>query len=78
MRGTVKDVRFIKQDGASVDAAIVRKHFFESAVKSGASPLRATRIWNDALFGDPHARELIEEICGIEIVEEDAGFGFLK
>ena len=31
--------------------------------------LRLTRIWNDMLFGDPHARRLIEKMCEIEIVD---------
>jgi hypothetical protein len=52
--------------------------FFDSALKSGAGPVRANRIWNDMLFGDPHARQLIEKICEIEIVDADAGFGFLQ
>jgi hypothetical protein len=30
------------------------------------------------LFGDPNARRLIEKMCEIEIVDADAGFGFLE
>jgi hypothetical protein len=70
--------RFIRKDGQIVDTSIVRKHFFDSALQSGASPVRATRIWNNMLFGDRYARDLIEEICDIEIVDEEAGFGFLE
>ena len=33
---------------------------------------------NDMLFGDLYARRLIEKMCGIEIVDADAGFGFLE
>jgi len=72
------EVRFIRKDGQSVQAAIVRKRFFESALYRGASTVRATRIWNDMLFGDPNARRLIEKMCEIEIVDADAGFGFLE
>jgi hypothetical protein len=72
------EARFIWKDGQSVEAAIVRKRFFESALDRGASPVRATRIWNDMLFGDPNARRLIEKMCEIEIVDADAGFGFLE
>jgi hypothetical protein len=31
-------------------------------------------MWHD---GDAEARELIEQLCGIEIVDGDTGFGFL-
>jgi len=72
------DVRFIRKDGQRIDTATVHKCFFDSALKSGAGPVRANRIWNDMLFGDPHARQLIEKICEIEIVDADAGFGFLE
>ena len=30
------------------------------------------------LFGDRYARQLIEKMCEIEIVDADAGFGFLE
>jgi hypothetical protein len=52
--------------------------FSESAVHSGASPVRASRIWNDMLFGDPHARRLIEKKCEIALVDAEAGYGFLE
>jgi len=67
-----------RKDGQIVDTSIVRKRFLESALQSGAGPVRATRIWNDMLFGDSYARQLIEKVCEIEIVEADAGFGFLE
>ena len=72
----MRGVRFIRKDGQSVDTAIVRKRFFESVLDAGAGPIRATRIWNDMLFGDTYARQLIEKLCEIEIVDADAGFGF--
>jgi len=77
-RLTRGEVRFVRKDGQSVETAIIRKRFFESAFDQGASPVRATRIWNDMLFGDPQARRLIEKMCEIEIVDADAGFGFLE
>jgi hypothetical protein len=30
------------------------------------------------MLGDPYARDMIEELCGIEIVDSDTGFGFLQ
>jgi hypothetical protein len=77
-RLTMGEVRFVRKDGQSVETAIIRKRFFESALDQGASPVRATRIWNDMLSGDPQARRLIEKMCEIEIVDADAGFGFLE
>jgi hypothetical protein len=71
------DIRFIRKDGQSVDTAIVRKCFFESALDAGVGPERASRIWNHAMFGDAYARQVIEELCDIEIVDSDTGFGFL-
>jgi hypothetical protein len=71
-------IRFVRKDGQSVDMAIIRKRFFESALDSGSSPERASRIWNHAVFGDTFARRVIEELCEIEIVAADAGFGFLE
>ena len=72
------DVRFIRKDGQRIDTATVHKCFFDSALKAGAGPVRANRIWNDMLFGDRYARQLIEKMCEIEIVDADAGFGFLE
>jgi hypothetical protein len=71
------DIRFIRKDGQSVATAIVRKRFFESAVADGVGPERASRIWQHAMFGDPYARQIVEELCEIEIVDSDTGFGFL-
>ena len=50
----LSDIRFIRKDGQTVDTAIVRKCFFESALDSGSSPERATQIWNHAMFGDAY------------------------
>jgi len=49
-------IRFIRKDGQSVDTAIIRKRFFESALDCGSSLEGASRIWNHAMFGDPYAR----------------------
>jgi len=72
------DTRFIRRDGQSIAIAIVRKRFFELAADTEFSPFIANKIWHDALLGDADARELIENLCDIEIVEADTGFGFLE
>jgi len=72
------DTRFINKNGTSVDIATVRKRFFESASAANVNPYRANHIWDAAVFGDPYAREVVEELCGIEIVDADTGFGFLE
>ena len=71
------DIRFIQKDGQSVDIVSVRKRFFESAADSEMDPKRASYLWDAAMFGDTHARKLIEELCEIQLVRSDAGFGFL-
>ena len=70
------DVRFIQKDGQSVDLATVRRRFFDAAIAANVNPYRVCRIWNNAMFGDPQARRLVEKQCEIEIVPADAGFGF--
>jgi len=55
-----------------VDFATIRKRF------ANVNSQRARHIWNAAMLGDSYAREVIEELCGIEIVDGDAGFGFLQ
>jgi hypothetical protein len=70
-------IRFIRKDGHSVDMAIIRRRFFES-ITAKVNPQRATHIWNAGMLGDPYARDMIEELCGIEIVDSDTGFGFLQ
>ena len=72
------DIRFIRSDGQSIAIAIVPKRFFELAADAEFSPFIANKIWHDALVGDADARELIEELCGIEIVDADTGFGFFE
>jgi hypothetical protein len=57
--------------------AIVRKRLFESAADAKINPLYASRMWHDAMHGDAEARELIEQLCGVEIVDGDTPFGFL-
>jgi len=71
-------IRYIQKDGQSVDVAIVRQRFFETALDSGVGPDKACGIWNDAVFGDRYARQIIEKLCDIEIVAADAGFGFAQ
>ena len=68
--------RFITKNGTSVDRATVQKRFFESTADAEINPPRAIKIWRDAMQGDADARELIEQICGIQIVDADTGFGF--
>ena len=70
--------RYIQKDGQSLDIGIVRRRFFETALGAGVGPDKACGIWNDAVFGDRYARQLIEKLCEIEIVAADAGFGFLE
>jgi hypothetical protein len=71
------DIRFIRKDGQSVAIAIVRQRFFEAAADAEINPLYASRMLYDALHGDAYARELVERLCDIEIVDSDTGFGFL-
>jgi hypothetical protein len=71
------NIRFFRKDGQSVAIGIARKRFFDTAVDAGVKPNHARAAWYDALQGDTFARELIEELCGIEIVDSDTGFGFL-
>ena len=44
--------------------------------KNPVSSGYASAVWHDAMRGDPLARELIEDLCEIEIVSNNAGFGF--
>ena len=71
------DIRFINKNGTSVDIAVVRKRFFDSAIRSAVHPDRASAIWEGAMRGKPRALYVIEDVCDIEIVSSTAGFGFL-
>jgi hypothetical protein len=71
-------VRYIQKDRQSVGMEIVRRRFFEAALGAGVGPDKACGIWNDAVFGDRYARQLIEKLCEVKIVAADAGFGFLE
>ena len=73
----MRQVRFVQKDGRTVDVEIVRQRFFGAAIAGNVHPDRASRIWNNAIFGRPLSR-LVEEKCEIEIVAADAGFGFLE
>lgn len=74
----MSDIRFIDKDGTSLDIATVRKRFFESAADAEVDPRRASYLWDAAMFGDRYARNMIEELCKIQFVRSDAGFGFLE
>jgi hypothetical protein len=74
----MRQVRFVQKDGRTVDVEIVRQRFFGAAIAGNVHPDRASRIWNNAIFGRPLSRRLVEEKCEIEIVAADAGFGFLE
>jgi len=74
----MRDIRFIRKDGQSVDIATLRKRFFELAADAEVDPDRARYLWDAAMFGDTPARKLIEELCEIQLVRSDAGFGFLQ
>jgi hypothetical protein len=71
-------IRFIQKDGQSVDPDTIRQHFFECAVRSGVHLDRATVIWQAAIRGDTRAWDIVEQVCNVEIVGSDAGFGFLE
>jgi hypothetical protein len=72
------DIRFINKNGTSVDITTVRKRFFESIDNAGVTPVSVNAVWHDAMRGDRYAREIVEELCGIEIVDSNTGFGFLQ
>jgi hypothetical protein len=72
------DIRFIEKHGQSVGLATMRKRFFESAADAEVDPKRASFLWDAAMFGNTHARKLIEDLCEIQLVRSDAGFGFLQ
>src|SRR5438045_8355839 len=45
------DIRFINKNRTSVDIAVVRKRFFDSAIRPGVHPDRASAIWEGAMRG---------------------------
>ena len=59
-----------------MDGAIVCQRFFEVAITSGLKADHASAVWHDAMHGDALARELVEDMCEIEILSSNAGFGF--
>ena len=61
-------VPFAEKGSQSVDGAIICQRFFAVATAAGIKPDHASAVWHDAMHGDPLARELIEEMCDIEIV----------
>jgi hypothetical protein len=72
------NIRFIQKDGRSADPDTIRERFFQSAVRSGVHPDRACAIWQAAMRGDTRAWDVIEDVCGIEVVGSNTGFGFLE
>ena len=72
------DIRFINKNRTSVDIATVRKRFHKAAVDAKLDPMYASAIWYDALEGDPVAREQIEQLCDIKIVDSDTGSGSVQ
>jgi len=72
------DIRFINKNGTSVDITIVRTRFFESVDNAGVTPDSVNAVWHDAIRGDRYAREIVEKLCGVEIIRADAGFGVLE
>ena len=74
----MSDIRFVGKGGRSVDGATVCQRFFEAAKTSGIKPDHASAVWHDAMHGDNLARDLIEDMCDIEIVSGNAGFGSLE
>jgi hypothetical protein len=55
-------VWYIRKDGKSVDIAIVRRRFFETALVAGVDPDKACGIWNDAVFGNRRAPDYREPV----------------
>jgi len=41
----MSNIRFIRKDGQSVEPDNIRERFFQSAVRSGVHPDRASAIW---------------------------------
>ena len=74
----MSDFRFIQKDGQNVGPDVIRERFFESAARSGVNAVRASALWQAAMRGEPRALEVIEDVCHIEIVSSNAGFGFLE
>jgi hypothetical protein len=70
------NIRFIRKDGQSLDPDNIRERFFQSAVRSGVHPDRANAIWQAALRGDTRAWDVIQDVCNVEIVGSETGFGF--
>ena len=72
------DIRFINKNGISVDITTVRQRFHKSAVNAKVDPMHASAIWYDAMEGDQGARERIEQLCNIKIVDSDTDSGSLQ
>ena len=56
------------EDGIEIDAAVMR-HRYQKAAEDGGYDFEFTeRLWEDAMAGDAYARELVEELCGVKII----------
>ena len=64
-----------KRDGAQIAAETVRAWFIESAADAEVG-FDVEQIWRQALNGDEALSELVEDVCGVEIVKDDTGFRF--
>ena len=73
----MRDIRFVRTDGQSVDPDDIRQRFLESAARSGVTEARANAVWEAAMRGESRALDVLEDVCGIEVVSSNTGFGFL-
>ena len=74
----MRDIRLIRKDGQSADPDDIRQRFLESAARSGVNEARATALWQAAMRGERCALEVIQDVCDIEIISSNAGFGFSR
>jgi hypothetical protein len=67
-------IRFIsKRDGTAIYVETVREWFIEAAANTEVG-FDIEVLWRRALNGDEALWELIEDVCGVEIVKDDTGF----
>jgi hypothetical protein len=66
-------IRFIdNEDGTEIPLEAVREWFFDSATDVTVN-VDVEQVWRQALNGDEALWELIEEVCGVQIVKDDGG-----
>ena len=69
-------IRFIDdEDGTEIPLEAVREWFFGSATDVTVN-IDVEQVWRQALNGDEALWELIEDVCGVEIVKDDTRFRF--